>query len=355
MRIALVAPLWETTPPRAYGGIERMVAWLADGLVARGHRVTLFATGDSHTTATLRAIEASPLRGRGLDAWCERAAEVRHLALALAAVRAGFDVVHNHHGYSGAAMGELAGVRMVTTLHGPVPAAHGPYYASFPAHPYVSISDAQRSACPGLRYVATVHNGIDTRHLTPGGRSHGYVLFLGRIAEEKGTHLAIAAAHQAGLPLVLAAKVDPADRAYFEQHVAPAIDGSAVRYVGEVAGTAKRDLLRGALALLHLVQFEEPFGLVMAEALACGTPVIGTPRGAVPEVVREGVTGFLVRDAAQAAAALSRLDTIDRAACRADAVARFDVARMVDGYEAVYADLARASVTIRRRRGAALR
>jgi len=351
MRIGMLAPVWEATPPRGYGGIERMVALLVEGLVTRGHHVTLFATGDSVTSARLCAVEPRPLRTQALEPWCQAAAELRHVERALREAEA-FDVVHNHVGYPGVVLGDLAGASMVTTLHGPVPDAHRPYYRSFPEHPFVAISESQRREAAGLRVCATIPHGIDTRRYSPGGSRRDYVLFLGRVSPEKGTHLAIEAALRAGVPLVIAAKVDPQDRSYFEGRVAPLVDGTRVRFIGEVAGEAKRDVLRGARALLHLVQFPEPFGLVMVEALACGTPVIAMPLGSIPEVVADGRTGYVVRDVDEAVAAIGRLEAISPAACRAEAVARFDAGLMVERYCALYATLAAPRVTLRRRRGA---
>jgi glycosyltransferase involved in cell wall biosynthesis len=353
MRIGMLAPVWESTPPRGYGGIELMVALLVDGLVARGHDVTLYATGNSTCPGRLRATEPKPLRGQHLDAWSQQAAELRHVERALRDA-VGLELIHNHTGFLGVALGALAGVRMVTTLHGPVPPAHVPYYRSYADHAYVAISEAQRQAAAGLPVCATIHHGIDTAFFTPGGAKQDYVLFLGRVSPEKGTHLAIEAARRAGLPLVIAAKVDPQDRSYFEGRVAPLVDGTNVRFVGEVEGAAKLAVLRGARALLHLVQFPEPFGLVMVEALACGTPVVAMPLGSIPEVVAHGRTGFVVRDLDEAVDALGRLDAISPSACRAEALARFDAGVMVDRYCALYASVCAPRVSIRRRRGAGM-
>ncbi|MEB3329260.1 MAG: glycosyltransferase family 4 protein [Candidatus Sericytochromatia bacterium] len=351
MRIGMLAPVWEATPPQAYGGIELVVALLVDGLVARGHHVTLYATGNSACGGRLLATEAEPLRAQHLDAWSQQAAEIRHVERAMRDAGA-LELVHNHAGFLGVAFSALAGVRALTTLHGPVPPRHVPYYGTYTEHAYVAISEAQRQAAVGLEVCATIHHGIDTARFAPGGAKQDYLLFLGRVSPEKGTHLAIEAARRAGLPLVIAAKIDPEDRAYFEGQIAPRVDGTHVRFVGEVQGAAKLEVLRGARALLHLVQFPEPFGLVMIEALACGTPVVALPHGSIPEVVAHGRTGYVVRDLDEAVAALARLDALSPSACRAEAVSRFDAGVMVERYCALYASLCAPCVSIRRRRGA---
>ncbi|MEB3284636.1 MAG: glycosyltransferase family 4 protein [Candidatus Sericytochromatia bacterium] len=345
MRIAMLAPICESTPPRAYGGIERVAALLVDGLVSRGHHVTLYATGNSLSHASeLSATEELPLRVQALDPWMHEAATFLHLVKAVQGHDA-FDIWHNHHGYPGLALGELVNATMLTTVHGPIFSPHARYYQAFGSHPLVTISHAQRLDAPHLNYVANVYNGIETARYDLGLRQD-YLLFLGRMAEEKGPHLAIEAAHQAGLPLVMAAKVDPSDRAYFETRVAPHIDGTSVRFVGEVQGAAKRRLLQGALALLHLVQWPEPFGLVLVEAMACGTPVVAMRQGAIPEVVTHGETGFVVETLAEAVEAIACVSALDPKRCRDEAKRRFDVARMVSDYERVYEEIASRRVTI---------
>jgi glycosyltransferase involved in cell wall biosynthesis len=221
-----------------------------------------------------------------------------------------------------------------------------PFFEQFHDLPYVSISHAQRQGAPaGMRFVDTVYNGIDTRAFQP-ARKGGYVLNLGRISPEKGTHVAIEVAKRAGWPLVIAAKVDPVDQAYFEERVKPHIDGDRVTYVGEVGGRRKADLLAGAEVLLHPVQWPEPFGLVMAEAMAAGTPVVATPLGSVPEVVEPGLTGYIASDVEGLAAAIALARGLDGAACRQRAVERFDAARMAEGYVRVYERLLEGDVTI---------
>jgi glycosyltransferase involved in cell wall biosynthesis len=334
MRIGMLAPIWEQIPPKGYGGIELIVDHLTRHLLARGHEVTLFAAGDALTEAKLVWTEPESLRTRGFDTWSCQMAEVIHVANAIKH-RGKFDVYHNHVGPVGVAIAEAAGAPMFTTLHGPLLADTKGHYAVHPHHPFVSISNAQREGCPELTYLATVYNGIETSEYRP-ERKHDYLLFLGRISPEKGIHLAIEVAERAGLPLIIAAKVDPFDREFYERDIAPHIDGDQIRFIGEVYGREKQMLLARARALLHLVQWNEPFGLVMAEALASGTPVIAMPAGSIPEIITHGRTGFIVRSVTEAVAALGGLGAIDPLVCRAEAVNRFDVKRMVDEYEALY-------------------
>lgn len=334
MRLALIAPLWETVPPTGYGGIERVVDLLARGLAARGHEVTLFATGDSTCPVPGSWTEPQALRRLGFDSYSATAAEATHLAHAFSH-HPHFDVMHNHVGPMGIAFAIATHAPSVTTLHGPLLPESRRHHLDGPRHGYVAISEAQRASYPDLGAVTVIPNGIDTATYAPGLRQ-GYLLYLGRISPEKGVHLAIEVAHRTGWPLVLAGKVDPFDQAYFEAEIAPHLGDGRVRLVGEVAGQSKREVLQGALALLHLVQWPEPFGLTMVEAMASGVPVIGCPRGSVPEVVTHGVTGFLVPDVAGAVAALGRLGELDPRRCRQEAVTRFDASVMVARYEACY-------------------
>lgn len=345
MNIAMLAPVWERVPPPAYGGIELVVSLLTEALVARGHRVTLFATGDSVTRARLSAVQDRPLRHRGVAPGDGAAFEIVHVDACFGRAHE-FDLIHNHCSYQGVASARYVDTPVLTTLHGYFSALNRPFFEHFRALPYVSISHAQRQGAPaGMRFVGTVYNGIDTRAFRPGPKG-GYLLNLGRISPEKGTHVAIEAARRAGWPLVIAAKIDPVDRAYYEAQVRPHIDGERVVFVGEVGGARKAELLAGAEALLHPVQWPEPFGLVMAEAMASGTPVVGTPLGALPEVVEPGVTGYLAGDADGLAAAIALARGLDGERCRRRAVERFDAGRMADDYVRVYERLVEARVSI---------
>ncbi|GAA4708985.1 glycosyltransferase family 4 protein [Pedococcus ginsenosidimutans] len=323
MRIGVIASIAHRLPPVGYGPWEQVASTLTEGFVAAGHEVTLFATADSTTTARLHptaphGYEESP----GLDA---KAWEGLHNAAAFE--RAGeFDVLANHFDFMPLTYSRLVDVPVVTTIHGFSSAAILPVYREYDdVARYVAISDADRH--PDLHYTATIHHGVDPAAFTfvPGPGT--YLLFLGRIHPAKGTHAAIEVARRAGQRLVIAGIVQ--DQAYFADRVAPLVDGEAVTYVGPV-GPAERDsLLGGALALLHLIDFEEPFGLSVVEALATGTPVVATPLGSMPELLRQGVTGFLVKDVEAAVAAVAEVATLDRRVCRDEALTRFSAERMV--------------------------
>lgn len=337
MRIGMIAPLWETVPPSGYGGIERIVDLLVRRLMARGHDVILFATGDSTCPAQLAWTEPVALRPLGHDSWSSQASEAVHLAHAFAR-RGTLDLYHNHMGPMGVAFALATGLPTVTTLHGPLLDPARRFYLSVPNHHYAAISHAQRLSAPELQPISTIYNGIETS--TYGlGRRQDYLLFLGRISPEKGCHLAIEVARGCGLPLVIAGKVDPYDQAYFAAEIAPHLDDDRVRFIGEVAGAAKREVLQSALAVLHLVQWAEPFGLVMVEALASGVPVIARPLGSIPEIITHGRTGYIVDTVEEAIAAVRMLPALDPVECRREAIERFDADQMVTGYEALYQHL----------------
>jgi glycosyltransferase involved in cell wall biosynthesis len=335
MRIAQVAPLYESVPPRAYGGTERVVSYLTDELVRRGHDVTLFASGDSRTEATLVAGCPSGLRldGRGVDPIA------LHLAMLVDVYRraAEFDVIHCHTDYLGLPLARGVRTPTLLTLHGrlDLTEAH-PIYRAYPEVGLVSISDAQRAPLADLRWRATVHHGLPPDlyrfHEGPGR----YLVFVGRISPEKRPDSAIRIARAAGVPLRIAAKVDPADRDYYEAVVRPLLDDPLIEFIGEVDDRHKEELFGNALALLFPIDWPEPFGLVMIEALACGTPVIARRRGSVPEIVVDGVTGFVRETEEEMADAVRRLSAISRRDCRAHFERRFTAARMADDYLWLY-------------------
>lgn len=343
MRIAQIAPLYESVPPRLYGGTERVVAWLTDELVSRGHEVTLFASGDSETQA--RLVAACP-RGLRLDP-SPRDPLMAHVAeLGAVADRLHeFDVVHAHIDFPAFVLGRLSRVPFVHTLHGRLDLpGQRETFAAFPDASLVSISDHQRTPLAGLdlNWRATVYHGLPvaTVPVASGSGRGGYLAFLGRISREKGPALAIAVAHEVGIPLRIAAKVDAADREYYEREIRHLIDGTFVQYVGEIDDEEKWKFLGEARCLLFPVDWPEPFGITAIEALACGTPVVARPCGAVPEIVVPGETGWLADTVAELADAVRRVDRIDRARCRAAVVERFSVAAMTAGYERVYRELA---------------
>ncbi len=333
MRIAQVAPLHESVPPQQYGGTERVVSYLTEELVRQGHDVTLFASGDSVTTARLiapcdRSIRLNP---DAKDPVCPHMAmldQVFELAQE-------FDIIHFHTDYLHFPTLRWRIVPHVTTLHGRMDMAElGSLFRRFTHEPLVSISDSQREPLPWANWVSTVYHGLPDHHVP--SLEHGrYLVFLGRISREKRLDRAIEIARRAQCTLKIAAKIDPADRKYFNE-IRPLLRTPGVEFMGEIGERDKGPLLRGALALLFPIDWPEPFGLVMIEALACGTPVIAWPCGSVPEIIRHNHTGFLCRDIDDAVAAVERLTTLSRADCRREFESRFSSAAMARGYIAVY-------------------
>ena len=338
MRIAQVAPLYESVPPRLYGGTERVVSWLTEELVRRGHDVTLFAAGDSRTAA--RLIAPYP-RGLRLDPSPPDAVALHMIELAQAFERTrDFDILHCHVDYLAFPFARLARTPTVHTLHGRLDLRHLVHlFGQFPEAPLVSISDSQRRPLASLRlnWLSTVHHGLPVDDIpwqpTAAG---GYLAFLGRMSREKRPDLAIELAKAVGIPLRIAAKVDETDRKYFDREVRPLLNHPLVEFIGEVDESQKWSFLGDALCLLFPIDWPEPFGLSMIEALCCGTPIVARPLGSVPEIVRDGENGFLGDTVEQLAAAIKRIDVIDRTACRRDAETRFSVRAMTDHYERVY-------------------
>ena len=336
LRIAMVAPLHESVPPKLYGGTERVVSFLTEELVRLGMDVTLFASGDSVTSARLRPGSPQGLR-MDTDTHDRLA---YHFAMIHDVMESAdeFDVLHFHIDYLHFPLSRAMGLNQLTTLHGRLDLPElVPLYRRFDDMPLVSISDAQRAPLPFANWVATVHHGLPRDLLAFSPKSSGYLAFLGRISPEKGPDRAIRIAQRAGRPLKIAAKVDDADRAYYEEVVRPLIaSGGDVEFVGEIGDADKAAFLGGATALLCPLDWPEPFGLVMIEALACGTPVVAWPSGSVPEIVRDGVNGRTVASEDDAVAALATIEEIDRAACRRDFDERFTAGRMARDYLRVY-------------------
>jgi glycosyltransferase involved in cell wall biosynthesis len=329
MKVAVLAPISWRVPPRHYGPWEQFVSLLTEGLVARGVEVTLFATADSITTAHLAAVVPTGYsEDSSLDA---KVWESLHIA-SLFERAAEFDLIHNSFDFLPLTFTRLVDTPIVTTIHGFASDSTLPVYVEYSDRCwYVAISEADRH--PALRYAATIHHGIDMRafEVGPGG---GDLTFFGRIHPDKGTATAIDVAGRAGSSLVIAGIVH--DQPYFEQSVAPHIDGEKVRFVGSVGPARRQQILGEARALLHLIDFEEPFGLSVVEAMACGTPVVAFPRGSMPEIVQPGVNGYLVEDVEEAVEAIGMLDLLDRGRVRDSVVDKFDVARMVDDYLRLY-------------------
>jgi glycosyltransferase involved in cell wall biosynthesis len=338
MYIAQIAPLAEAVPPRFYGGTERVIHWLTEELVALGHDVTLFASGDSVTSARLESVWPRALRLDG----SVRDPNALHMAM-LERVRQqanGFDFLHFHLDYYPFSLFCRQPVPFVTTLHGRLDLPeHKPVFATFPALPVISISDSQRRPIPQANWIRTIYHGLPRELLMPVSGKQNYFAFLGRIAPEKGIDRAISIARGCGVPLRIAAKVDKMDREYFNEKIRPQLDGKNVEYIGEITDCEKPEFLSGAVALLDPIDWPEPFGIVMIEAMACGTPVIAFNRGSIPEVIDEGLTGFIVEDVEGAIGAFNRLSLLSREEIRNRFEQRFTARRMALEYLAAYRSL----------------
>jgi glycosyltransferase involved in cell wall biosynthesis len=335
MRIAQVAPLAESVPPKFYGGTERVVSWLTEELVRLGCEVTLFASGDSVTSGNLVPVceRALRLSRPTPDSKAAYAAQLDALAERIG----DFDVAHCHIDWLHLPLLRSLGAPFLTTLHGRLDL---PYLDSmmnrFTDAPFVSISNNQRQPLPAARWLATVYHGMPPDLLRPCYEPDRYLAFLGRISPEKGPHIAIRLARRVGLPLRIGAKIPRSDSAYFKQQVTPYLAKNTAEFVGEVSEDKKSSFLGNAAALLFPIDWPEPFGLVMIEAMACGTPVIAFRRGSVPEIIENGVTGFIVDDEAQAIEAIERIGELDRYRIRAEFERRFTVRRMAEDYIRCY-------------------
>ncbi|WP_158671124.1 glycosyltransferase family 4 protein [Bradyrhizobium guangdongense] len=338
MRIAQLAPLAESVPPKLYGGTERVVAWLVNELVELGHDVTLFASGDSRTKGKLHAVWPRALRlgRRGVDpnAACALLIE------AVAERARDFDVIHSHVDWLPLPVLRRTGVPFLTTMHGRLDLPGlADVIGAFPEAPFVSISANQRRPIPDANWIATIHHGLPKDQFRASCESGSYLAFLGRLTAEKGPEDAIRIARAVGMPMRIAAKIPRAETAYFKKRLEPEIDGEQIKLVGEVDEARKEPFLAGAAALLFPIDWPEPFGLVMIEAMACGTPVIAYRSGSVPEVVEDGITGFIVDGEAQAIEAVKKVDRLDRSRIRARFEERFAASRMAREYEDKYREL----------------
>lgn len=341
LKIAQIAPLYESVPPKLYGGTERVVSYLTEALVSLGHDVTLYASGDSVTASKLRAVCPNALR---LDNSCEDPyADHALLAEKIFQESSEFDIVHSHIDYAAFSLLRRMETPRVTTLHGrlDIPELRN-LYREFNDEPVVSISDRQRVPLSWANWQATVHHGVPETlysfHKKPGS----YLAYIGRIHPQKRVDDAIKVAKRAGIPLKIAAKVDKADREYFEAVIKPLLhDG--VEFIGEIGELEKNDFLGNALALLFMIDWPEPFGLAMIEAMACGTPVIARARGSVPEIITDGVTGFIVEDTEEAEKATHQISRLNRINCRKIFEERFSATRMAQNYIEVYEQLINAA------------
>jgi glycosyltransferase involved in cell wall biosynthesis len=339
VKIAQIAPLVESVPPRFYGGTERVVSWLTEELVAQGHEVTLFASGDSQTSAKLEAVVPRALRLDGIH----NSLRYNNIMLdRVAEMRANFDVIHFHIDFFHYPIFRNMAHKTLTTLHGRQDLPELPdIYRAFPHMPLVSISDHQRKPVPPVNWMGTVYHGLPERQFHEGRGAGGYLAFLGRICPDKGPLEAIEIARLARMKLKMAAKVDPVDQAYFEQVVAPVLAKSPhVEFIGEIDDSRKQEFLGKARALLFPISWPEPFGLVMIESMACATPVIAFKHGSVPEIMEDGLTGFVVETVAEAATAVGRLDLLFRPSIRSRFEERFSARAMAREYVRIYRRLA---------------
>jgi glycosyltransferase involved in cell wall biosynthesis len=337
MRIAQIAPLQAATPPHAYGGTERVIYNLTESLVQFGHEVTLFATGDSHTSARLvpgvaEAVNFDP----------DTVISAYHVAMLENVYRhaSDFDVIHSHLDHLTLPFIGTTNTPTVLTLHGRVDTAElGRVYGTYPGANYVAISHNQRRSQPDVNWIGTVHNGIDIKNYRYYPAAGNYLCFVGRISPDKRPERAIEIAKRVGIPLKIAAKIGPEDRQYFASVVEPLLDHPLIEFLGQLDEIGKRELIGNSLALLAPIDWPEPFGLVFIEALACGTPVLTCPIGSVPELLTDGVTGYLRETVDELVEAVGRLGDISRSTCRSYALERFDMRRMTLGYTRIYSQL----------------
>lgn len=342
MRIAQLAPLVESVPPRTYGGTELVVSLLTEGLVAAGHQVTLFASGDSRTTANLISVAPKALR---LD---EQIPMRRWSAYSLLQLnefdkrKSDFDIVHNHMSYEAlSALGRVSSPSL-TTNHNPIKDYCAPLYLANPSHPFVSISKSyqQLNYPEKLNYAATIYNGIDLEPFSKIGPSkRKFLLFIGRISKDKGTAESIEVARRLGLPLIIAGKVDKSDQSYFERYVKVRLNEPGIDYIGEVSFVEKLALYANSLAVLYPIDFDEPFGLVLAESMASGTPVMAFRRGSVPEIIVDGETGIIGRDIDELVSRYGEIEQINHSSCVSHCQKHFSKERMVSEYLKLYQNL----------------
>ncbi|MFZ2886905.1 MAG: glycosyltransferase family 4 protein [Minisyncoccia bacterium] len=335
MRIAQIAPIVERVPPKKYGGTERMVHALTEELVRRGHEVTLFASGDSETSAKLEAVYPRSLREAKIkDMYGTNTWTLLNLGLAYE-MQDEFDIIHDHLSPLSIPTANMATTPVVMTMHGPFTADNRALFQTLRTPYVVTISESQMYSLPNLNHMGTVYNGLPMEQYPFGEKVGDYLLYVGRIAQEKGVHVAIEVAQFLDLPLILAAKVDRYDLAYFREQIEPHLS-DRIQWIGEVDEDERNKLMAGARCFLHPAQWREPFGLALIEALACGCPVVAFDKGSIPEIVETGVTGYVVHDTETMIEAVQNIGAIDRKKCREHALKNFSASKMTDGYEAVY-------------------
>jgi glycosyltransferase involved in cell wall biosynthesis len=335
MKIAQLAPIAERVPPKKYGGTERVVWALTEELIKRGHEVTLFATGDSQTSAKLESVYPRALReAKFKDPYGSNNLTMLHMGLAYE-LQDEFDIIHDHLAPLSLPTANLATTPVVATMHGPFSNENRRLFEMLRGPNIVTVSQSQLYPLPNINHAGTVYNGLALKDYPFSDTDEGYLLYVGRISIEKGVHYALDVAQVLDKPLILAAKVEPFDRPYFKEYIEPRLS-DRIQWIGEVDEDTRNQLMSKALAFLHPVVFREPFGLTLIEAMACGCPVIAFNRGAIPEIIKTGETGFVVEDVEGMVDALSNIKTINRAACRSHALETFSAERMADGYEKVY-------------------
>ncbi|MBC7836863.1 glycosyltransferase family 4 protein [Acetobacteraceae bacterium] len=338
MKIAMIAPLVERVPPKKYGGTERLIHSLTEELIRRGHKVTLFASGDSLTSATLNSVAPKGLRELRIKPLYDvNPPLLQSLGRAFADMKGEFDVIHDSSGYSTLPFAEMSETPVVMTIHGPILPAYMPLYREFRKANLVSISRDIGSDFGDLNHIGTVYNGLNMEYYPFSNEHDGYLLYVGRICHDKGTHNAILAAKRLNLPLIIAAKIEEteAGHRYFRKYVKPHLN-SQIQWVGEVDEEERNKLMTRAMAFLHPAPWREPFGLTLIEAMACGAPVIAFNRGSIPEIIQDGKTGFVVNNVDELCDAIRKIDTIDRAYTRKYSLENFNEKRMTTGYEEAY-------------------
>jgi glycosyltransferase involved in cell wall biosynthesis len=338
MRIAQIAPIVERVPPKKYGGTERVVHALTEELVRRGHEVTLFASGDSVTSAKLESVYPRGIREAkikdlyGVNHWT-----LLNIGLAYE-MQDDFDIIHDHLAPLSLPTANIATTPVVMTMHGAFTAQNRPLFQTMRGPHVVTISQSQMYSIPSLNHAGTVYNGLPMDDYPFGEEMGEYLLYVGRISLEKGVHMAIEVAQQLDLPLILAAKVDAQDQAYFKEYIEPRLS-DRIQWIGEVNEEDRNKLMMNARCFLHPISWREPFGLTLIESMACGCPVVAFDKGSIPELIVSGETGYVVPDLDTMIEAVENIPAIDRLACRERALTQFSVKKMADGYEAVYNDV----------------
>jgi glycosyltransferase involved in cell wall biosynthesis len=339
VKIAQIAPIVERVPPKTYGGTERVVHALTEELVRRGHEVTLFASGDSISSAKIESVYPRALREVKIpDLYGANPWTLLNYGLAYE-LQDEFDIIHDHMMPLSLPAANVASVPVVGTMHGAFTATNRRLFQSLRSPHIVSISQAQTFSAPGINHAATIYNGLPMEHYPFSEEHEGYLLYVGRLSLEKGVHHAIEAAEQLDMPLILAAKLDPIDQPYYKAYIEPRLS-NRVRWVGEVDEEERNRLMSKAKCFLHPVTWREPFGLTLIEAAACGCPVVAFNRGSIPEIIKTGITGYVVEDIDSMIDAIDGIGAINRAACREHALANFSAKRMADNYEELYKKLA---------------